>query len=155
MYCRTVLLLLDNHESRLSVKGNVFAEFVGDNFFIATQPALTNFKFLTVDVLIKKYVNTSCNASMRKRFGKTRSNYKIPHIVWDALPLETQTKTIQAGYRILEVFATIQKIISEDEFYHSSITDRPCPLSSGSLSLEVGKPQEAEKTIVREITSPP
>lgn len=48
---------------------------------------------------LKKAINTTCDAWMRKHPGKTMTIYDIPGIVKTAMPLALTQTNIQAGFR--------------------------------------------------------
>lgn len=94
---------------------------------------------------------------MRNNSGKSMSIYSIPQIVRDTLPLAATPKTFQLMFRDSGVWLTNKNIFTEGEYLSSDVIYclALCPYATSSLSLEVGKPQVSEGSIVREITPPP
>lgn len=83
------------------------------------------------------------------------SIYSIPQIVRDTLPLAATPKNFQLGFRDSGVWPTNKNIFTEGEYLFSDVIYCLCPGATSSLSLEVGKPQVSEGSIVRKITPPP
>ncbi|KAB0795100.1 hypothetical protein PPYR_11939 [Photinus pyralis] len=128
---RPVLLILDNHDSHLSLEG---IELCGENgVIILSLPPHCSHKLQPLDRSasvygpFKKYVNSMSDAWMRSNPGKTMSIYDIPGLVRDALPLATTPNNIQSGFRVSGIWPLNRLIFTDDEFLTSAVTDRPNP----------------------------
>lgn len=124
---RPVLLVLDNHDSHLSLKG---VDFCKDNgLVVLSLPPHCSHKLQPLDRCVfspfKKYVNSKCDSWMRSNPGKTMSIYDIPGIVRDAFPLAPTPTNIQSGFRVSGIFPFNREIFTDDEFLTSAVTDRP------------------------------
>ncbi|CAH2003296.1 unnamed protein product [Acanthoscelides obtectus] len=152
-HCRSskekpVLLLLDNHESHLSVKGFNYCKENGI-VMISTPPHCSH-KLQPLDRSVygplKKYINTSYDSWMRNNPDKTMTIYDVPKIVKDALPLAATPKNIQAGFQISGVFPVNRNIFTEDEFLPAAVTDRPNPNIKKQVPNQAETQQEAQLT---------
>lgn len=126
---KPVLLILDNHESHLSLKGISFCKENG--VVVISLPPHCSHKLQPLDRSVygplKKYINSACDSWMRNHPGKTMSIYDIPPIAKDALPLAATPKNIQAGFAAAGIFPFNKNIFSDDEFLPAAVTDRPNP----------------------------
>jgi hypothetical protein len=124
---RLVLLILDNHDSHLSLDGIELCRESG--IIILSLPPHCSHKLQPLDRSVygpfKKYVNSMFDAWMRSNPGKTMSIYDIPGVVRDALPLATTPKNIQSGFRVSGIWPLNRHIFTDDEFLTSAVTDRP------------------------------
>jgi hypothetical protein len=124
---RPVLLILDDHDSHLSLDGIELCRESG--IIILSLPPHCSHKLQPLDRSVygpfKKYVNSMFDAWMRSNPGKTMSIYDIPGVVRDALPLATTPKNIQSGFRVSGIWPLNRHIFTDDEFLTSAVTDRP------------------------------
>jgi hypothetical protein len=124
---RPVLLILDDHDSHLSLDGIELCRESG--IIILSLPPHCSHKLQPLDRSVygpfKKYVNSMSDAWIRSNPGKTMSIYDIPEVVRDALPLATTFKNIQSGFRVSGVWPLNRHIFTDDEFLTSAVTDRP------------------------------
>ena len=122
-----VLLLLDNHESHLSI---ALIDYCRDNgIVLLTLTPHCSHKLQPLDRTVfwpfKKYVNTASDDWIKSNPGKTTCIYDIPGIVKKALPLATTPTTVQKGFQVCGICPFDREIFSADDFLASSITDRP------------------------------
>ena len=86
---KPVLLLLDNHESHISIQLIDFCKTNG--VVLLSFPPDTSHKLQPLDRSVygpfKKFVNSACDAWMKNHPAKTMTIYDIPGIVRHALPL--------------------------------------------------------------------
>jgi hypothetical protein len=133
-----VLLILDNHDSHISVAAIDYAR--GNGIVMLTLPPHSSHKLQPLDRSVfgpfKSKIRTLAQAWMRNNPGKAMSIYAIPGIVKNALPLAMKTKNIQAGFRCTGISPFDPTIFDELEFAPSSVV-------SATSTQEV-TPQEAE-----------
>ncbi|GBL92630.1 hypothetical protein AVEN_123801-1 [Araneus ventricosus] len=96
---RPVLLLLDNHDSHLSIEAlNFFKE---NGVTVCSFPPHCSHKLqplhCTVFGPFKKYINTACDAWITNHSSKTMNIYNISGIVKTALPQACTPINIKAG----------------------------------------------------------
>lgn len=122
-----VLLLLDNHDSHLSIEA---LNFLKDNgVCVLSFPPHCSHKLQPLDRSVygpfKKYVNTTCDAWMRNHPGATMSIYDIPGIVNTSLPMAVSQMNIINGFKVSGIFPFNRLCFDESEFLPSAVTDRP------------------------------
>jgi len=97
-----ILLLLDNHDSHLSIDALDFAKKNG--IVMLSFPPHCSHKMQPLDVSVygplKKYLNTALDSWMLNHPGKTLSIYDIPGIIRDVLPLAATPSNIMAGFKV-------------------------------------------------------
>jgi len=97
-----ILLLLDNHDSHLSIDALDFAKKNG--IVMLSFPPHCSHKMQPLDVSVygplKKYLNTALDSWMLNHPGKTLSIYDIPGIIRDILPLAATPSNIMAGFKV-------------------------------------------------------
>ncbi|XP_050295152.1 uncharacterized protein LOC126735246 [Anthonomus grandis grandis] len=127
---RPVLLILDNHDSHLSIRKIDICRQNG--VIILSLPPHCSHKLQplgrSVYGPLEKYANSLCDSWLRNNPGKTMSIYDIPGFVRDALPLAATPKNIQSGFRVAGIYPLNRHIFSNNEFLSSSVTDRPDPV---------------------------
>ncbi|RXN32660.1 tigger transposable element-derived 6-like protein [Labeo rohita] len=123
------LLLLDNHESHLSIDGLNYAKENG--IIMLSFPPHYSHRLQPLDRSVygplKRHINSTCDAWMRNNPGKTMSIYDIPGIVAVAYPLAATPLNIQAGFRVAGIQPYNRNVSLETEFAPSYVTDRPIP----------------------------
>ncbi|KAI7796638.1 hypothetical protein IRJ41_003050 [Triplophysa rosa] len=121
------LLLLDNHQSHLSIDGLNYAKENG--IIMLSFPPHCSHRLQPLDRSVygplKRHINSACDAWMRNIPGKTISIYDIPGIVAIAYPLAATPLNIQAGFRVAGVQPYNRDVFLETEFAPSYVTDRP------------------------------
>ncbi|XP_003737382.1 uncharacterized protein LOC100904063 [Galendromus occidentalis] len=136
------LLLLDNHQSHLSVEA---LDFLRDNGVIALSfPPHCSHKLQPLDRSVygplKKYVYTAIDAWMKNHPGSTLTIYDIPGVVSTALPRAASEENIKAGFAVSGISPFNREIFTEKDFAPSYVTDRP-PDDSATTD-----PQRAPRT---------
>nr|XP_047137401.1 MFS-type transporter clz9-like [Hydra vulgaris] len=124
---RPVLLLLDNHDSHLSVEAlNYFKE---TGVSVCSFPPHCSHKLKPLDRSVfgpfKKYTNTACDAWMKMHPGSTMSIYSIPGIVGNSFPLACPPNNIKAGFAKTGIYPLHVNIFGEHDFMPAYTTDRP------------------------------
>lgn len=147
-----VLLILDNHDSHLSVSVIDFCKENG--IVLLTLPPHCSHRLQPLDRSIfgpfKKFVNSQMDGWMKSHPGVTMSIYNIPSVVKEALPLAVTPKNIVSGFRVTGIFPFNRNIFTDEDFLPSSITDRPNPIET----IEIQNP--GEETLNRpELQTPP
>lgn len=126
------LLLLDNHESHLSIAGiDLCIEF---GITLVTFPPHCTHKLQPLDRTVfgplKKYVNTHSDQWISRNPGKTMTIYDIPGIVGKSLPLALTESNIRSGFRVTGIYPFNPDIFTDLDFMPSATTDRCQPTAS-------------------------
>ncbi|XP_011870541.1 PREDICTED: uncharacterized protein LOC105563512 [Vollenhovia emeryi] len=126
---RPVLLLLDNHDSHLSVEALDY--FKENGVTVLSFPPHCSHKLQPLDCSVygpfKKYVNSFSDSWTMRNPGKTMSIYDIPGIVNCALPLACTPSNIQAGFRVAGIWPFNEHIFTLADYLPGYSTDRPNP----------------------------
>ncbi|XP_065642501.1 uncharacterized protein LOC136074128 [Hydra vulgaris] len=124
-----VLLLLDNHESHISVPVLDFCKESG--IVLMTFPPHCSHKLQPLDLTVygplKTYYNTVVTDWMVSNPGKTVTIYEIPKLAAKAIPLAFKLQNIQTGFKKPGIWPFNSNIFSDEDFVCSSITDRCLP----------------------------
>ncbi|KAG5347670.1 CBX5 protein, partial [Acromyrmex charruanus] len=120
---KPVLLLLDNHESHLSIEA---LDYLKENGIIVLSfPYHCSHKLQPLDRSVyeplKNHINTACDNWLASNPGKSLSIYDISEIIKTALPLATTSTNIQAGFRVSGISPLNENIFPDIEFLGSNI----------------------------------
>lgn len=131
-----VLLLLDNHESHISVAVLDFCKKVG--IIMITFPPHCSHKLQPLDLTVygplKNYYNKALTDWMVSNPGKTVTIYEIPKLAAIAIPLAFKPQSIQKGFEKPGIWPFNSNIFSNEDFLCSFVTDRDAPESYEVLS---------------------
>ncbi|GBP43068.1 hypothetical protein EVAR_96330_1 [Eumeta japonica] len=126
---RPLLLLLDNHDSHLSIE--VLDYFKDNRVTVLSFPSHCSHKLQPLDRSVygplKKYFNTASDNWLASHPGKTLTIYDIPELVKIALPLAATLENIGAGFKVTGISPLNENIFPESEFMGAYVTDRPLP----------------------------
>ena len=139
---KPVLVLLDNHESHLSI--DVIDFYKENGVVLLSFPPHCSHKLQPLNRSVfgplKKFVNTACDSWMKNNPAKTMSIYDIPAIVRDALPHALTPSNIQAGFKVAGIFPFNRDVFSSEEFEPGSVTDQPIPAEQVPQSPQTSLP---------------
>lgn len=126
---RPLLLLLDNHDSHLSIKTLDYCK--NNGVVVLSFPPHCSHKLQPLDRSVygpfKHYVNNASDDWMRSNPGKTMTIYDIPPIVKIALPLAATPQNIMSGFFVSGIHPFNRNIFTDIEFSPGYVTDRPIP----------------------------
>ncbi|XP_039311299.1 uncharacterized protein LOC120359065 [Solenopsis invicta] len=126
---RNVLLLLDNHESHLSIEA--LDLFKNNGVVVLSFPSHCNHKLQSLDRSVygpfKTYVNTFMDAWITNNPGKSMTIYDLRSIVASALSLVCTPQNIQSGFRVSGVWPFNPEIFRPEEYLAGFSTYRPNP----------------------------
>lgn len=124
---KKVLLLLDNHDSHISIETLNFAKSNG--IVMLSFPPHCSHKLQPLDRSVfgpfKRYVNGTQDAWMRNHPGSTMTIYDIPGQVKTAWPLAAKPTNIMSGFQVSGVYPFDVNVFGETEYAPCSVTDRP------------------------------
>lgn len=121
------LLLLDNHDSHLSIDVSNFCKANG--IILLSFPPHTSHRLQPLDKsvygLFKKYYSAAVDNWMKNNPGKTITIYDIPNLVKSALPIAVTPNKIVAGFASTGIMPFNPQIFTDDDFLSSYVTYRP------------------------------
>lgn len=124
------LLIMDNHDSHISVDGVNYAKNNGT--VLLTIPPHTSHKLQPLDRSLfgplKKYYNTAAADWMLMNPGKTITIYEVAGLLGIAFPQAVTPKNIMSGFISSGIWPLNSNIFTDDEFLTSYVTDRPNPV---------------------------
>lgn len=133
-----VILLLDNHESHISVEVLDFCKEVG--IILVTFPPHCSHKLQPLDLTVygplKNYYNKALTDWMVSNPGKTVTIYDIPKLAAVAIPQAFKQQNIQKGFETSGIWPFNSNIFSDEDFLCSSVTDRYLPSADGGPLTE-------------------
>lgn len=133
-----VFLLLDNHESHISVEVLDFCKEVG--IILMTFPPHCSHKLQPLDLTVygplKNYYNKALTDWMVSNPGKTVTIYDIPKVAALVIPQAFKQQNIQKGFEKSGIWPFNSNIFSDEDFLCSSITDRCLSESDGAVMSE-------------------
>ncbi len=124
-----VLLILDNHQSHISIDSLSFAKANG--IHMLTLPPHCSHKLQPLDKAVygplKCYYNRSMDSFLRTHIGKGVNIYDIPNIVNSAHQQAMTIANIVSGFRSTGIFPFNRDIFEECEFLAAAVSERPDP----------------------------
>lgn len=126
---KPVLMILDNHESHISVEALTYAKASG--IHMLTLPPHCSHKLQPLDRSIygplKIYYNKSMDAYMRSNVGKGVNIYNIPAITEPAYHKAMTIDNITAGFRSTGIFPYNRDTFQECDFAAAQVSERALP----------------------------
>jgi len=133
-----VLLLLDNHESHLSVDGIQFAKDNGVH--LLSFPPHCSHRLQPLDCTVyyplKRHYNAQCDSWCHSHPGRPMQPLDIPAVCASAFKSAMTPGNIQSGFQVTGIYPYDRNRIQDDEFLPSSVTDRPNPDTSSEVISE-------------------
>ena len=143
-----VLLLLDNHESHISVECIQFAKDNG--IHLLSFPPHCSHKLQPLDRTVyyplKRFYNSECDAWCNSHPGRPMQALDIPGVCSRAFKLAMTPANIQSGFEVSGIYPFNRNRIAGDEFLPSVVTDRPEPVSSSDVTEVAAEPSTSTST---------
>lgn len=122
-----VLIILDNHESHISVEG---LQLCKDNgITLLTLPPHTSHKLQPLDRTVfgpfKMFYNSAASDFMVTHPGKPITIYDIPDLVRRSFSKAFTPENIHSGFACTGIWPLNSDIFPESDFLPSNVTDRP------------------------------
>ncbi|KAJ2937666.1 hypothetical protein O0L34_g17476 [Tuta absoluta] len=140
------LLLMDNHESHLSIEAINLAKRSGVT--ILTLHPHTTAKMQPLDVGLngpfKVFYNTAVDSWLLRNPGKQMTIYNIAECVGQAYPKAMTPINITSAFRKCGIFPYDPDVFTEIDFLPSSVTDRPREVSPSSDVTDAENPMPEE-----------
>lgn len=123
------LLILDNHESHLTIPALDIAKENGVT--VLTLPPHTTHKTQPLDVGVmkpfKEYYNAAMDSWMLRNPGVPVTIYELGSFIGEAYQKAMTPTTISNAFRKTGIFPFDRNVFSDVDFLPSSVTDRPDP----------------------------
>ncbi|WP_341658275.1 helix-turn-helix domain-containing protein [Blattabacterium cuenoti] len=121
------LLILDNHESHMSIEAIEIAKKNG--VVMLTLPPHTSHKLQPLDCTVfgpyKTYYNVALNEWMVEHPGKPITIYDVASVIGKAFVKSFTKENIEKGFLVTGICPLDQNIFGDHEFLSSYVTDRP------------------------------
>ena len=125
-----VLVVLDNHDSHLAIKGLDFAKENG--IILLSFPPHCSHKMQPLDISffgpLKKRISQAQQIWLRCHPGQSMTIYDTPGIVGEAWKDTVTVRNTTAGFEKPGIFPFNKDAFTDTDFVPSSVTDRPPPL---------------------------
>lgn len=123
---KPVLLILDNHQSHLSIP---VLNFCKDNgIVLLSYPPHTSHRLQPLDRTVfgplKRYFNMHADGWLKSHPGVPMTIYDIPSILKESLPTATTPSNIQKGFSVTGIWPYNRNIFEDDDFLPSEVTNR-------------------------------
>ena len=113
-----VLLILDNHESHVSVESLKLAKENG--VVVLTFPPHCSHKLQPLDRTVygpmKSYYNSAANSHMISRPGSRLTIYNVAELVGKAFPLAATPRNITSGFKCTGIYPLDRHIFADEDF---------------------------------------
>lgn len=133
------LLILDNHESHLSLEALDLAKSSGVT--ILTVPPHTTAKLQPLDVGLngpfKTYYNAAVDSWLLQNPGQTLTIYHIAKCVGEAYLKAMTPINITNAFKKCGIFPYDNSVFTEEDFLPSSVTDRPEPDKENNSTTDI------------------
>ncbi|KAJ4940686.1 hypothetical protein JOQ06_026982, partial [Pogonophryne albipinna] len=134
-----VLLLLDKHESHISLKSVTIAKENG--VIMLTLPPHTSHRLQPLDKTVygplKTYYNRAMDGWMRSHPGRTVSIYEVSELVKQTFLSAMSPTNITSGFRATGIYPFNRDIFPEEDYAPSMVTDRANPEDEPSATADL------------------
>lgn len=133
------LLLLDNHQSHMSLDALVYAEENG--VVMLTFPPHCSHRMQPLDravyASVKKSYVTQCNAWSRGHVGQSIAIRHIPELVSASLDVGATPANIKSGFRVTGIWPFNPEIFAESDFLQATISgENECAEAADGTTCE-------------------
>ncbi|XP_069685426.1 uncharacterized protein [Periplaneta americana] len=156
-----VLLIMDNHESHLSVEGPDYCK--GNGITILTLPPHTSNKLQPLDHCVfgpfKKFFNEAVNAWHLSHPNESVTIFELPQMSATAWDRAAIPENIKSGFKSCGISPFDRNIFPNEHFLSSVVSDRPPPVllnhqsSPGSIAEEQAGSKVEDAVITSVVSS--
>ena len=150
-----VILILDNHQSHLSIAALELAKKNGVH--IITLPPHTSHKTQPLDRSVfgpmKTYFNSAANSLMLQNTGKNITIYNMASLMNEAWTRAATPGNIMSGFRASGIWPLNEHIFEDHEFLPSDVTDRLLNTEHSPSSTEATTSASSASTPATEASS--
>lgn len=126
---KRILLIMDNHESHLSIEGLNFCKENG--IVVLTLPPHTSNKLQPLDRTVfgpfKTYIGQAADSWMTSHPGQTLTIYDLPAFCLMAWERAANPVNVKNGFRCTGIVPFDRDVFQDNDFLGSYVTDRPQP----------------------------
>lgn len=137
-----ILLILDNHESHVTVE--IINKARDNGVFMLTFPPHCSHRLQPLDISVyssfKSRYNTACNDWIISNPGKTINIYHIAKLVGISYQPSFTPKNITSGFKKPGIYPFNSEPFGDEEFLTSYVTDRPLPTNNDNSSSCLASP---------------
>ena len=137
-----VLLIMDNHESHLSVQGLDFCKENG--IVVLTLPPHTSNKLQPLDRCVfgpfKKFFTSAVNSWMNLNPNMTLNIYALPKLCSSAWDRGATPENVKSGFRAAGIVPFDRNIFSDNDFLSSAVSDPPSRRVGPMMKLSPKQP---------------
>lgn len=143
-----VLLIMDNHESHLSIPGLEFCKENG--IVVLTFPPHTSNKLQPLDRCIfdsfKKIFSSAVNSWMNSNPNTLLDIYALPKLCSFAWNRATTPENVKSGFKAAGIVPFDRNIFTDQDFLSSAVSDRPLVGANESRTQATDKSSQWAKT---------
>jgi len=151
---RPVLLVLDNHESHLSIEALDY--FKANGVCVLSFPPHCSHRLQPLDRTVfgpfRKFYNSFADSWMTNNPGKTMTIYDIPGIVASAWPLALTPKNNASGFRVTGIWPFNPHVFTEEDFLPTFSTDRPDPENRQKPSRDLNESELVAAEVLEDVS---
>lgn len=155
---KPVLLLMDNHDSHLSIEAISLAKENG--VVLLTFPPHCSHKLQPLDISVygplKRYFNDATNSWHLEHPGETVSIYQIAGLLGKSFPRAMTISNITSGFRKPGISPYDRNAFGDDDFLAAFVTDRPDPTQLSPRAVTTTIPSnEPSNALINEPSNEP
>lgn len=152
---KPVLLILDNHETHISIESLDLAKENG--VVMLTFPPHTSHKLQPLDRTVfgpyKTYYNSAMSGWMLSNPGRPNQIYDVAGLIGSAYNKAFTKENIEKGFKVTGIFPFERNIFTDDEFLSSYVTDRELVQKNTDVTVSE-KTQEPTNENVLDLPTP-
>lgn len=151
-----ILLIMDNHESHISVQ--IIQKARENGIILLTLHPHTSHKMQPLDTGVfgpfKKYYNQAIEEFMLTRPGKPVTIYDMAKLIGKAYEKAFTIQNIKSGFKVSGIWPVNSDIFNEIDFLQSYVTDRPQEMTGEQLQIEIASnPPTSNQSTSQEMNS--
>lgn len=131
-----VLLLMDNHESHISLESLELAK--NNGIVLLTFPPHCSHKLQPLDVSVyfpfQNAYNKAAQQWMVNHPGSPMTIYNIGEVIGKSFPLAFTPLNITSGFKVSGIYPFDKNRFTDADFMRSSVTDRPNPVTPSPVT---------------------
>lgn len=143
---KKVLLLMDNHESHITLKSLDYAKDNG--IVLLTLPPHCSHKLQPLDIAVFSSFKNACDRAandwMIEHPGQVITIYEIGGIVGKAFPIAFTAQNIMSGFKKSGIQPFNRNVFTDVDFLPAFVTDRPEPEQESEIDQQLKEARRSE-----------